>query len=126
MRSAFQSRGSVAIGTVAKSTSLVPVVAHAARTASFIARMRGETKRASGTSAARSGSVNVSTVAPARRSSDCRRSTSAANAAASKRARSTSFVPENTVARSGRIASARSSCCSTRSRVVAPRTARLA
>jgi hypothetical protein len=54
------------------------------------------------------------------------RSTSAATAATSKRRAVTSLVPENTVARSGRICSAAGSCSTAISRVVLPRTPRLA
>jgi hypothetical protein len=98
----------------------------AARSPSLSARMRCVISRASGITGVRSGSVNVSTVAPRSIKARCIASMSRATAAASKRRAITSFVPENTVARSGSSSSAGASCRSRIWRVVRPRTPKFA
>ena len=84
--------------------------AAAARMDSLSARIRGAIPRAIGITGVRSGRVKLSTVAPLSISAPCMASMSCATEFASKRLASTSFVPENTVARSGRMASAGLSC----------------
>lgn len=125
-RSACHNRGSPATGKRSTSSSSTPVSAQSARTPSLNARSRGRARLAKGATSPRSGIVMVSTVAPIPRSATCKARISAITCSTLKCERIMSLVPENTVAKSGRIASAGCSCSSTRWRVLRPRTARLA